>query len=140
MLETDKAYMAAILDGEGCVGMRQKSSSTCFTPSLRVSVTNTNVVLMTWITSRFGGWVVHSTRKKGNRKPSHQWWIKGKKAQAFLLLLKPYIILKAEHVRLALSLNYSVSNRITDEERALRKEAFERFKVLNHRGINKEGE
>jgi hypothetical protein len=91
--DSDLAYMAGIVDGEGTVYYREK------TGSLRVSVTNTHRPLLDWIAERWGGSVNDELNYTGDgctRKPKWRWTLSGGPAVVLLRELLPRLIVKAE--------------------------------------------
>ena len=56
--ETEKAYIAGLIDGEGTVGVH-KGKGICLAP--RVQISNTQIPLLTWLLEKIGTGYVHRT-------------------------------------------------------------------------------
>jgi len=56
--ETEKAYIAGLIDGEGTIGVH-KGKGACLTP--RVQIANTNIPILTWLLEKIGTGYVHRT-------------------------------------------------------------------------------
>ena len=99
----DLAYVAGIVDGEGCISIIKHRDSDCrrgYYFHLTVNVSNTNEWLIAWLKFAFGG---HThTRKKGNYRPLYQWFIDASQAFKFLKLILPYLRIKKPQAELAI--------------------------------------
>lgn len=108
MTETEKAYIAGIIDGEGSIILKHNRQLNrrgdgfyeCY--SLLVSVGNTDTELLEWLRS-FGG-KVYLGRKGdgGSRKPMYQWQLHTRKAAELLSVIYPYLIIKKKKAAAAL--------------------------------------
>lgn len=93
------SYLAGIFDGEGTVyiGLMTDKRRTF----LKVGITNTDLNLMKWLVTFFGG--AYRSEARGNYRLIYRWGPKGKKnREKFLLGVLPYLIIKREQVLLAL--------------------------------------
>ena len=103
MAENDLAYLAGIIDGEGCIDIPKQSKSTVRVPrTIRIVITNTSPILIDWLVHKFDGKAYE--RKKGNYK--HRCWSvywHCRKAEALLVEVLPYLKIKREQAELALS-------------------------------------
>lgn len=103
MKKIDLAYVAGIIDGEGCIGLYlSKKSSYYF---IQVAVHMTNEWMITWLSNNFSGSknVYTHYRKRANCKPEWAWNITGKKALEFLELIYPYLKLKKAEAEIAIN-------------------------------------
>ena len=115
--ETDWAYIAAIMDGEGSFSVtrstikdRQGRPYNAF--DCKVMVSNTSKILIDWISERFGGTyrlsVKHISKKarangQKSLKPCYRWTVEGYENQVvFMLRLLPYLVIKLEQAKIAL--------------------------------------
>jgi hypothetical protein len=130
MKKTDLAYIAGIIDGEGCITL--KVNRVGASPEqrmgfyeLEVQVSNTNQWLIEWLFFNFGG-KIREEKKKDGCKQAWRWIIMARKAADFLKLIYPYLRLKHPQAELGLRFqgkrrnNYgrkgkSISERILDE-------------------------
>lgn len=93
------SYLAGILDGEGTIYIGQMSDKR--RTFLKVVVTNTDLNLMKWLITNFGG--AYRGEQRGNYRLIYRWQPKGKKNREKLLLgVLPYLIIKREQALLAL--------------------------------------
>jgi len=140
--ETEAAYLAGIIDGEGCVsvGWRLKKY---LTPTLQI--TNTRLELLEWVKARCGGSIYSPAEKRPNRKPSHLWTTAGQKALNVLREVRPYILLKGEQIDLLLALPRQstkerdslgrIKAKMGPEELAQNRELVAKMRELNRRGV-----
>lgn len=90
------AYMAGIVDGEGCITIH----STRGYFGLEIYVVNTYKPLLDWVESLFGG---ATYLHKVKTSPRWDWQIRGKDAQDLLITLLPYLIVKRNQAELAIA-------------------------------------
>jgi hypothetical protein len=95
------AYCAGLFDGEGCVNFSVGGPSK--TVVLRVMIRNTDLPVISYVQSLFGGRI--ETRKeypgKPHWKPSHCWRVDWDAAMAFLLAIEPWVRIKSEQIFVA---------------------------------------
>lgn len=94
--QTDIAYMAGFLDGEGTCGISiSKSTRGYHIPSVRVSFSNYNEGAIKWVAARWGGSV--------NKQKTDVWVVtlNGKIAVKALRQAMPYLIIKKAAARAA---------------------------------------
>jgi len=98
------AYFAGLFDGEGCVyiystnkTLRSKNKKHV----LSVVINNTNPVIIQELLKNFGGYLQYQ-EAKGNRRALWYWKMSAKKAENFLKIIFPYLIVKKAEVELAL--------------------------------------
>lgn len=106
--ETDKAYLAGILDGDGCICIspkrRSKGDKVYIVNYLYVFISNSNPKLMEWLKS-IGGSVVELKPGAGALKrtgPVFSWSISARQAGQFLTQVVPYLIIKKEQAEAAI--------------------------------------
>ena len=119
MKKTDLAYVAGIIDGEGCIGIYK----TKYRYYLTVAVHMTDEWMVTWLASLFSGSKNTYThyRKRSNCKPEWAWQIQGKRALVFLELILPYLKLKRPQAEIAINFQRAKvrPRQLTDEQRAV---------------------
>lgn len=95
------AYLAGILDGEGCLslGVRKKIY---VTPT--VQVTNTDKRLIDWLDSCIPGHIYSTKEIRPNRKKAWLWSIAGAKARELIRSVRPFLKLKGEQADIILQL------------------------------------
>lgn len=88
------AYLAGIIDSEGCIGIRDNSGQ-AFAPYIKIN--SVNKALITWIDSVFEGSVRTHKYKKESCRDCHLWDLYGKKnIENVLLSVLPYLVIKKE--------------------------------------------
>jgi hypothetical protein len=102
--ETDLAWAAGIVDGEGCIGLSRISNAHW---SLRVAVGNTDIRMIDKLCQCFGGKARLQNKKPGKdgfkRKPLWTWVLYGEKAEAFLVAILPYLCNKADQAEIGIA-------------------------------------
>ena len=107
------SYLAGMFDGEGTFSIYQNNGNYHTTvdgekkqynfTNSRVSITNTNIELMEWLVSHFGGVYYTHRRAKAVHKIAYDWRPKGKKNTEELILgILPYLVLKKQQANLVL--------------------------------------
>lgn len=108
------AYLAGILDGEGCISItsyvRTFYSASgkpyqCITDLCQISIFQTDERLMKWLVFHYGGkyYQRKPPKKYPNAKIGWHWQpARGKKQELLLLSIIPYLLLKKEQAILAL--------------------------------------
>jgi|SRR5882724_1042560 len=97
--DTDVAYAAGLFDGEGTVGVERYGGRGY---NVTARVTNTNLDVLEWLRSRFGGFTQQAYAAHDNRKACFYWTAKAKIAEAFLEAVRPYLIIKRRQATIAL--------------------------------------
>lgn len=102
--ETDLAWAAGIIDGEGCIML-------CFNGNrprvgryhqVRLVVTNTNAPLIRKMRVLFGGSIFKCKKQKDSYRQKAQWTVTGALAVACLSSVVPYMVSKEPEARLAI--------------------------------------
>lgn len=101
MRKVDVAYVAGIVDGEGCIGLNINRAGKSKSYRIKISVSNTNEWVCQWLRLCFGGCVSKSI-VRGNRKPQWTWFISGNKALACLGVIYPYLHIKKPQAEIAI--------------------------------------
>ncbi len=98
------AYVAGIVDGEGCVGLYHNGQKQ-YSRVVRVVVANTNEWLIRFLQMQFKGsiYVRKRTFKHPNWNDYWVWEIRSRQASAFLKLILPYLQLKRPQAELAIA-------------------------------------
>jgi hypothetical protein len=126
--ETEKAYLAGILDGEGYIGLQKSAVGV---HSVRVAVHTTSETLAKWIhnTTKCGKKVQEREQKKWRRQKTFEWRVFGKEADLVLSWVLPYMRVKGQHAILARQ--YQAMSQ--ERKRACGAEYCELLKALNNR-------
>ena len=101
--EQEIAYLAGFFDGEGCIWLARWNYLKADYYSLRSELDNTFPEPL-YLARRIFGGKVRLTKQRGNRNPVHKWVVGSRKAETFLRVLLPYLIIKKAEATLALEL------------------------------------
>jgi hypothetical protein len=144
--ETENAYLAGIIDGEGSIIVRPKKEHKggTITYELIVTVTNTNMALLEWIAERYGDYIYRTGfgSARPNCKQAYHWRVSGPKCGPILEAVFPFLIIKREQAELGLAFIKTIPDRnpgrrgYPDHIVAVRKACADRCKVLNQRGVH----
>lgn len=109
LTETERAYLAGIIDGEGYVGAEVRKFNTArpgSRPAISValSISNNEQALMNWLGARFHGRVVTSRASDPGWRDTLHFRVNGAGAGVILEAARPYLIIKRQHAELALYL------------------------------------
>lgn len=108
--DTDIAYAAGLLDGEGSIviGLSKRKRLKGIVPDhwLQVGITGTNREMLDWLRQNFGGHISDSSHSKSRKKqrPCWTWRVMSNQASEFLKLLLPF--LKDKHQRAILAIEF----------------------------------
>ena len=144
------AYMAGIIDGEGCILIGRKSQGKGKSPRLTliVNIVNTNEWLIQWIKMQFGGNIRNRFPPNPNAKMIWTWRVESKKAMELLKLVLPYLQIKRPQAELAIQFQSRkrfrggtlIQRSLTDEEKALNEANQILMHKYNKRGVSNEGQ
>jgi hypothetical protein len=100
--DTEAAYAAGILDGEGSIALTRNRKSRW--PSPQVSVSSTDKELLVWLRSRFGGSIVIKKPRRSNHSVSYEWKLTDRRALGFLQTTQKHLVIerKASEAKLLL--------------------------------------
>lgn len=104
MTDIDKAYIAGLFDGEGCICIALKKTNMKYPRViLLVTIANTNKDVLLWCKEVIGNGSVNLNYEvKGeNRKPCSLFSISYKPAMLFLKDILPFLKIKKERANLA---------------------------------------
>lgn len=129
LTEGELGYTAGIIDGEGCINMKEvfDTQMTKNYYRLRVFVVNTKEELLVWLYKNFGGHINISKSKNKNHNTMYTWIIYGKEAEDFLICIYKYLILKKKQAGVAFSF-------MNKEWHTSGKEFYTQMKELNKKG------
>lgn len=127
---TDIAYMAAMIDGEGSIGITKTVERGRMRYRVRVYVTNQSDNLMKWLADTFGG-RVHSRAKPVTGTIVHVWVARERDVVGLLSAVLPYLRVKEKQAALAIK-THQTMNRHPDW--AAREAAWKDMAVLNFAG------
>lgn len=133
--KTNKAYIAGIIDGEGCVRVCRKTTKNGGSYQAFVCVTNSNEALLYWLkeVTEIGCVYKYKKSAKKNWKLVHRFQVVSQNACDLLRSILPYLKIKKEvaDVVLSMPINKRGHRNLTPIQETL----FMRTKVLNTRGL-----
>jgi DNA modification methylase len=103
--EADRAWLAAMVDGEGCIAVHRRMSEVRTRPTFApmVQVSNTNLPLLERCMAIAGvGSISHSDR--GRNRRIYRWCVMSDQARSLLREIYPYLIAKQPQARIAVAL------------------------------------
>jgi hypothetical protein len=92
--KSELVYLAGFFDGEGSIGITKSLV-------LQITVSNTRRVALDIYKQYFGGSITE-TKRSGNHNDIFVWKIDAKKAELFILTIKPFLKQKSVQAQLAL--------------------------------------
>lgn len=137
------AYAAGIFDGEGSVGIRaghHNQNRGKIHHSVTVAVSSTDRALIDWFLKNFGGNANanHVDKAELNYKQAWKWILLAKHAEAFLMAVRPFLVIKWRQADLALALRADLGDgthpALTDEVFTRREAMKQEMHRLNARG------
>jgi len=140
----DLAYLAGIIDGEGCIAVSKQWRNNRWQYRLQLSITSTSEILKDWLETTFGGFVWSTNPRSSNRSTMLHWTASGNRCQQLLKMVLPYLKVKKPQAELALLMNfnpYGGASRwystYTEEEELLREKVRLAIHDCNSSGGNK---
>ncbi len=144
--DIDLAYMAGIIDGEGCFFISKvpkKDGDGYISEHYRglLKIDNTEKILMEWLTITFSGTNSASTRTTSSRRFEREvfsWVATGDRLLDLCEQILPYLTIKKKHCENMIKFrntytNSLGSNKISEENLAIRQICLEASRKLNSR-------
>lgn len=102
--QTELAWAAGAIDGEGCVAIRTSRSANTKRPQygLYLAVGNTDPRMPQRLAEMFGGAVILKDAKH-RRRAMFEWRVFSSKAAAILKEIRPYLVIKGEQADIAIA-------------------------------------
>lgn len=138
MKAVDLAYMAGIVDGEGCIAIERYVSKGHGYYRAKLRVANTNKELLEFLKLYFGGTISNFGKRSPNQKPAYMWAIPGETAIKCIKALLPYLFLKRPQAQLAIKFQSKKRGKgyyKTPKELAVEEAQYILAKGLNKRGV-----
>jgi hypothetical protein len=104
----EAAYIAGIIDGEGCLTIHSKPSISLKKArsgrhfDIRLQIVNTNEPLMQWLCSKIGGYIYGKAKRLPNEKPIFRLTLYSNGCRWLLPQIKPFLIVKEQECSLIL--------------------------------------
>jgi len=145
LTEIEKAYMAGIIDGEGCISLSPAyKSKRGQVHRLLLTVNNTSLSLISWVAEK---WQANLHLFKSNTLNSllplrkhkiYSCQINGKKAVLILKEILPYLICKKRQAEVAIEFGKTIGKtgqRVSDNIREKRMKLDKEIKIFNNNPI-----
>ncbi len=115
MKETDLAYIAGIIDGEGYVGIKRSAAYKCQgrkTPGFhaRIQVRMVDESAIRFLADRLGGWYYKEKPHCNNGRPLFCYQVSDRAAEKIIRQLLPHLKVKHKQAEIVLSLRELQSN------------------------------
>jgi hypothetical protein len=106
ILDTDWAYAAAFVDGEGCIAIVRSfvRDRDKFSYGVQVVVANTDRGVLDWMLTTWGGIVVAVNQSRGRGRDSWAWRCGPGVARTFLAGIRPWLRIKGQQCDNALAM------------------------------------
>lgn len=132
--ETDKAYLAGIIDGEGCITVWKSGRYDNRVVTVAVAMNDKQAVDLLY--EAFGGCLFHIKKQNPKWNDSWRWAVKSRRAKVVLEALLPYLRVKTRQAEAALELISSfthIGGRATVEQREKQALLHSQISALNQR-------
>ena len=137
-METKYAYIAGVVDGEGCIRIRKdcKKRYRSVAYTLEVSIAQNDLKMLLFVQEIFGGRIYKKSYYYDgfNRHEGWRLVLHCKMAYALLEKVKPYLVTKLEQAELAMSFQESIKrtgyNVLSEETLGRREVLFQKVKSL----------
>lgn len=126
--ESQKAYIAGFVDGEGCTGVFKCGGYY----KMYVQISNTDIRPLEFIRERYGGSIAErKTKVRSNHKSQYKYTLCKEAAHRLLRDIVPYLIIKKDVANVAMSFS-DIRWGDTDSKRGL----YLQTRELNRRGVS----
>lgn len=149
---TTKAYIAGLIDGEGCISISRVKTPTKLPRSMTrqtyyyrpaVIMVNTERTMLDYVATAYGGKVTRIKKAERFSKDVYQWVITGKNMRRLLKDVLPYLLTKRKQARLILNFPIFPPSGYGSRrsEKMLRRQAsmYDRLKELHGMGVRYNG-
>lgn len=141
MKKTKFAYLAGLIDGEGCfcISRQRNQQYDCWVYFRTFVVANTDYSLMQWLVSTFGGRIkASSTRNIDKHKRRYVWLPRGKEEfEKVVLGVIPYLVIKRRQAEIFLQF-IREDRAVQSDRRAARLDRKEKM-YFEMRKLNRKG-
>lgn len=138
MRAIDWAYLAGVLDSDGCISICRQLKPKRPHYTLRVFITNTSRILIDWLLTNVGGTChISNLNAPKHHKTAWRWTLRGYGATPILRATLPYLKVKAKRAELGLQFTKTLRNnsrKLTDEELKERERLYAILKAMNTPG------
>jgi len=110
--EIKLAYLAGIIDGEGCIHINTRDKENF---SYQVAITSVDKKLLNWVKELIGGSIYGPFKGKSNKQFFYSWHAHGLHGKRILEAISPYLIIKKEAAWVyieAVNISYNNNHRV----------------------------
>lgn len=129
-----KAYMAGLLDGEGCVGIYRHKGGRL---GISVEIANTYKDVLSQLKAQWGG--SFSGRTREGCQKIWRWGVSDKQAEMFLRHVRPFVQIKSNQLELALMFRETLQKGWRGNKLSPAVQAARQFLQACMRACNKKG-
>lgn len=134
------AYLAGIVDGEGCIALNKVKRKENYQYDYYMgilTVVNTDKRLIDWLLQNFGG-NFHTIKREPPHKTSYHWHASALATYGILKEILPYLYLKREQAEILMQFRKTVmgsGKHVGERTNRLRKKLSKQMCKLNKRGV-----
>ena len=142
LTETQKAYLAGIIDGEGCITLRRahKKRSGTTQYSLQLVISTTSIKLRAWLETIFRLkphiWNPQLKDIHPNWRLQYAFHLNGAPASSLLSIVLPYLVIKREQAQLGVDMcetkGFHQGIPLSQETIEIMEEMYQEMCSLNH--------
>lgn len=139
--DVEVAYTAGVIDSDGYIGIykqKAKDYKNGYVYVLRVGVGSTNLNILNWLKSHYGGSNCSYPHKNKKWKQLHRWQLGNQQAKKFLKAIYPYLIIKKEQAEISIEFQ-SRKRTFGPRERTMEELLFDELDYNKMRKLNKRG-
>jgi len=108
----EQAYIAGLVDGEGCINIYRINTKKVPKWILSISIYNCDFNILNWLYKRRGGYLQKRGKRKKKWKQNYAWKISANDAMEFLQDIKKYLRIKKRQAELAIKFQTKQSRRL----------------------------
>ena len=123
--ESEKGYLAGLIDGEGCIHFDRKGNR------VFLKIANTDKKMIDWLRGRLGGGITDRPGSGENAKHVYEWCVSTWAAIEILKKIINYLVCKKERAQIMIDFMAKRMTLTENEKDVIKKQ----MTVLNHRGV-----
>jgi len=139
---TEWAYIAGLLDGEGCISIwENRSRHKAGSHVLELCITNTHYPTIVWLRKKAGGYIKTQCKQNVKWKDCYRWVLNHRQAAWAIRSCLPFLVTKKGQARIALQYAARTAAnlnggpfKIADKELITRNRLSAAIRLLNRRG------
>lgn len=136
MTDTEAAYLAGLIDGEGSFNLNYRPKAGHY--QLRLEIWNTDQKMIAWISRVTEGGVLFQQARSNRSRICYGWRMYGHKIKPVIDRVLPFLITKRPHALASLEYYTTIGEHgkpLPPDKRLRRTAVFDRFRELNKKGI-----